>query len=329
MVKRMVRTATRDLELLDLLLLTYWVTVGLMQALFSREILEVHGAVALAVLLVADAAMVAAILLVARRVKQWETGRRLTAKSVLVFFTFYLGFQLLPFYALAVHPHSYEAELLWFDRLLVGQSISAFLDPYLMPGVADFMQLCYATHYLLPFILLGLLLSAGRNQEAEWLATAVAFVVLTGFLLYVLVPARSPYVVAHVPDLAPYLRFSGPVPLGLVGETVREFLHENESFKYDCFPSGHTQLSLTVLIGSWRYHRRSFPAFLVVVSGLIFATLYLRYHYVIDLAAGALLAWLGWRYVPRWVHLFEKRGEAYADSKAAVDFSQEQARNPR
>jgi hypothetical protein len=191
-VKRMVRTATRDLELLDLLLLTYWVTVGLMQALFSREILEVHGAVALAVLLVADAAMVAAILLVARRVKQWETGRRLTAKSVLVFFTFYLGFQLLPFYALAVHPHSYEAELLWFDRLLVGQSISAFLDPYLMPGVADFMQLCYATHYLLPFILLGLLLSAGRNQEAEWLATAVAFVVLTGFLLYVLVPALSP-----------------------------------------------------------------------------------------------------------------------------------------
>jgi membrane-associated phospholipid phosphatase len=318
------RKLLRPLELSDFFILAYWLIVAALQVVAAPRIISKQGTSGLLFLLVVDLMMVATVIMVARNLADAPTGRRLTGKSIPIFLTFYLGFLMLPFYAMAVHPHSYEAELLWFDQAVFGMPVAMFLEPYLVKGVTDFAQLCYASHYLLPFILMGLMLKDGKAKEAEWLAAAVSFVVLTGFLLYIVVPARSPYVLAHAMEDGP-IRFAGPVPMTGWGMAIRDWLHQNETFKYDCFPSGHTQLSLTVLVASWRYHRRSFPAFLIVVSGLIFATLYLQYHYVIDLAAGAALAWFGWKYVPRWVHLISKRGETHAGSKAAVDFSKEQA----
>ena len=55
-------------------------------------------------------------------------------------------------------------------------------------------------------------------------------------------------------------------------------------------PSGHTAIALLVLFLSYRYARLLFYLFCPIVSALIFSTVYLRYHYVIDLFAGAALA---------------------------------------
>jgi hypothetical protein len=46
---------------------------------------------------------------------------------------------------------------------------------------------------------------------------------------------------------------------------------------------------LTVAL-AYRFERRLFWRLLPISIGLIFSTVYLRYHYVMDLAAGALLA---------------------------------------
>ena len=55
-------------------------------------------------------------------------------------------------------------------------------------------------------------------------------------------------------------------------------------------PSGHTQIVLMVLFLAHRYERFLFYILLAFVCGLILSTIYLRYHYVIDLFVGALLA---------------------------------------
>ena len=322
------RKMLRPLELADYFILAYWLFTAVLQLVAAPRIVAKQGGGGLLFLLLIDLLMIAAVILVARHLYGAPTGRRLTGKSVTIFLTFYLGFLALPFYATAVHPHSYEAELIWFDQVLFGMPVANFLEPYLVKGLTDFAQFCYASHYLLPFVLMGLLLADGKTLEAEYLAAAVSLVVLTGFTLYIAVPARSPYVLAYALKDGP-IQFVGPIPMTTWGQAIRDWLNQYEAFKYDCFPSGHTQLSLTVLIGSWRYHRRSFPFFLVVVSGLIFATLYLRYHYVIDLAAGVVLAWFGWKYVPRWVHLLSRRGETNASSETVVHISQEQAGDAR
>ena len=46
---------------------------------------------------------------------------------------------------------------------------------------------------------------------------------------------------------------------------------------------------MLVLILSWRLHRRVFWWLLPFASGLVLATMYLRYHYVVDVLVSILL----------------------------------------
>jgi membrane-associated phospholipid phosphatase len=54
-------------------------------------------------------------------------------------------------------------------------------------------------------------------------------------------------------------------------------------FARDCVPSGHTGVTLTMLIFAYRYQRTFFWIILPVGTGLIFGTLVGRFHYAIDL----------------------------------------------
>ena len=56
----------------------------------------------------------------------------------------------------------------------------------------------------------------------------------------------------------------------------------------DVFPSGHTQMTLLVMFLSVKYKSKLKWFFIVNGTLLIFATVYLRYHYVIDLIGGLL-----------------------------------------
>jgi membrane-associated phospholipid phosphatase len=86
---------------------------------------------------------------------------------------------------------------------------------------------------------------------------------------------------------------------GTFSARVRDFLRAAEVNQLDAFPSGHTALSLVYLGYGWRL----FPSWkfriplAISVVGIIFATVYLSLHYVIDLVAGTLLALS----IPLWV----------------------------
>ena len=98
---------------------------------------------------------------------------------------------------------------------------------------------------------------------------------------YTFVPARGPYYyLASV--------FSGPVP----GDTVVPFVHEfikNGPLR-DVFPSMHTCLPLAIFLFSARYYRKVAFVTGIWIPHIIMATMYLRYHYLIDVLAGITLA---------------------------------------
>jgi membrane-associated phospholipid phosphatase len=73
-------------------------------------------------------------------------------------------------------------------------------------------------------------------------------------------------------------------------QTIREALDKAEGITRDCFPSGHTELTLLVLYYARKFHRRTFWWILAPATAIIISTVYLRYHYVIDVLAGALVA---------------------------------------
>ena len=79
-----------------------------------------------------------------------------------------------------------------------------------------------------------------------------------------------------------------------------------ERIKTDCFPSLHTGLCLLCLLYAIRYrevfkHKIFAMWFWIVgVISLILSTVYLRYHWVIDVIAGIILAVIVY-YVTEWI----------------------------
>jgi membrane-associated phospholipid phosphatase len=58
----------------------------------------------------------------------------------------------------------------------------------------------------------------------------------------------------------------------------------------DVFPSGHTMLTIISVVLAYRYRLRVRGFLLVLGILLVIGTVYLRYHYVVDLLAGVILA---------------------------------------
>lgn len=71
---------------------------------------------------------------------------------------------------------------------------------------------------------------------------------------------------------------------------VRDLLDAASNMARDCFPSGHTLVAYLTVVLAYRYLRSRFLLFLVWSVLLAFSTVYLRYHYVVDILAGAGLA---------------------------------------
>ena len=103
------------------------------------------------------------------------------------------------------------------------------------------------------------------------------------FIGYMLFPAIGPrYTLAHLQSV--------PLNGNFIGDSVSHLINLVEGNQRDCMPSGHTAIALIVLFLSYRYARLLFYLFCPIVAALILSTVYLRYHYVIDLFAGAALA---------------------------------------
>ncbi len=84
-----------------------------------------------------------------------------------------------------------------------------------------------------------------------------------------------------------------------VAEPIRRLLNALEGIKRDAFPSGHTSAALISLRYMYRFTPRLACYALPAVFLMIIATLYLRYHYAVDILGGGSLAALCVLLAPR------------------------------
>jgi membrane-associated phospholipid phosphatase len=184
-----------------------------------------------------------------------------------------------------IHPRDFDATLAAFDYRLLGVNPTVWLERFTWPPLTEILQLTYSTYYFLPIILGAVLWSKGWFDKFRFWV----FIVVLGFYLsylgYIAVPAIGPrflssIVAAQTKPLTGVLFFS----------TIREALDRAEGITRDCFPSGHSELTLLVLYYAHKFHRKTFWWLLPVGTGITISTVYLRYHYAVDVAAGALLA---------------------------------------
>ncbi len=205
----------------------------------------------------------------------------LVGASVALLFSVYSALSLVAAWFL---PEDREWTLLHWDRVWFGYTWEGAWGGLAHPLVTDLLQAVYTSFYAFP-LLLGVALA--RRRDWTGLFHGLDRVIL-GFLLsycgYLLVPTRSPY--AFV-DYARELPTWGLQPL------LHGYLVEQSWTKRDCFPSGHTMMSFYVAWLAWQRARPWAWVFVPWALLTVAATLYLRYHYLLDVLAG-ILACAAW-----------------------------------
>jgi membrane-associated phospholipid phosphatase len=179
-------------------------------------------------------------------------------------------------------PYDIDAQLIKLDRAIFGVDPTVFISGHLGPYLTDLLELCYASFYLFPVILAFSVYVRGKMREFETVATAVCLGFYLSYIGNMLFPVQGPHYTLEALNTA-------PIKGKLIGDFIRSFLFTIEPYKWDCFPSGHTAVTLICVIYFFRYSRRLFRIMLPVAVGLIFSTVSLRHHYVVDLVAGGAL----------------------------------------
>ena len=185
-----------------------------------------------------------------------------------------------------VHPGGYEQELFDFDlRLFGGVNPLEALEGMAHPVFTEALQWVYDFYYFIPVILGVAVFRAGRPLDLLRMLFAITFCILLSYVGYYLVPATGPNI-----DKFDLYRFETPLAGSFLTFELRETLAVIEKIKQDCFPSGHTAVSLLSLTLAYRFSRGAVGVLWPLVAALIFSTMYLRYHYVADVLAGIVLA---------------------------------------
>ena len=197
--------------------------------------------------------------------------------SVIAIFTF-IG----PVIAVT-NPRRGDPTLATLDPRIFGQLPTLWFGALGRPRwLTDVASIVYASYYFVPVVLAVALYVEGRQARFErFVFTAVA-TFFASYACYFLLPTSGP----RVPQELETTVLGG----GAVSAAVRDALRHLEGNQLDAFPSGHVALALVFLAYGWRdFPRWRFPLVLVT-GGIVFSTVYLSYHYVLDLVAGALLA---------------------------------------
>ena len=173
--------------------------------------------------------------------------------------------------------------LIQIDLFLFSAHPTVWMERWINPWFTDLMSLAYISYYFLPVILVITLYLKGRGEEFGQIMFILTFGYYLSFIGYILFPAIGPrFTLAHLQTV--------PLEGSFFTDLVRDLLNAIEHNKRDCMPSGHTQIALMVLFLAYRYEKTIFAIFFPIICGLVLSTVYLRYHYVIDLIAGITLA---------------------------------------
>jgi membrane-associated phospholipid phosphatase len=185
-----------------------------------------------------------------------------------------------------IHATTFDARLIAVDHAIFGVHPTVWMERLISPTLSALLQFAYISYYFIPVSLGVVLIARGRFVEFEEVLFGILLCFYLSYVGYLLVPAIGPrFTLSHLQTAD--LQFPPFI------ETIQDALNGLEKNKTDAFPSGHTAVSLMSLYYAWKVREKKlFAGLIPVVAGLIISTVYLRYHYVIDVIAGIALTGL-------------------------------------
>jgi len=151
------------------------------------------------------------------------------------------------------------------------------------PWLTESLQIIYTLFLPSMLFVPWLIWRQKRYAEFRYAAFLLALGFLASYVGYLAVPARGPRFLLesfqHVPLQGLWLF-----------DTMQATLNRLERDHYDCFPSGHTEITVLACWLSRSISDRLFWGYFLYTLCIVFATVYLRYHYTVDLLAGIVVA---------------------------------------
>ena len=201
-------------------------------------------------------------------------------------------------YISIVNPYDYDSILMSWDRALFGMNPTEWLQQFASPPLTEFLQIAYVLFYFHAFAQSIELNMRGLYEEAERVTRTIVFGFLLSYLAYFFMPAIGPRFSVHE-----YSSIFSELPGLWLTDIIRTIIDTGDGFRdkaiaptlqmhRNCMPSGHTMMTLMNMILAFRFRSKLRWVFFVMGISLIFSTVYLRYHYVVDVIAGIILAFL-------------------------------------
>lgn len=208
---------------------------------------------------------------------------RLTLFSALFLSYFQLRF-ILP----AVSERAVDAQIYGFDLKVFGFEPSVAWDRFVTPQTTEWFAFFYFGYFFILAIHVFPFMLAAKNER-----------LISDFALGIFVVFCSAHsIYMAVPGYGPYHFLAGDFHHELTGGTfwhlVREAVDAGGAQK-DIFPSLHTAAPTFFALFSYRHRDKlpfkyTWPVLAFCVVNIILATMFLRWHYLVDICAGLTLA---------------------------------------
>jgi membrane-associated phospholipid phosphatase len=225
------------------------------------------------------------------------------------------AFESMETYTGVIRKVGIDGALYRLDLRLFGVEPTVWAGRFYHPLLTDWMSFTYGLYFILPMILASALSLRGRRRDLREMSTAVILQMGMGFLLFLLFPAGPP-------RFYPALVDGGFHPArlrswsGLFELQQRAFDTVDPLRVRSALPSLHCSIALLTLFYAWRFGDALFPGrrrlyfwiCLPLVVSLWLSTVYLRHHWVPDIAAGLLLGLASATLAPRLRRAWPRRG---------------------
>jgi hypothetical protein len=217
------------------------------------------------------------------------SGVRAVIYRVSVAGSLLLGYLMLRDVLLVVRSDALDAPLLALDERLLGVTPAIWLERFATPAAVEYFSFFYFSYFaLIALFMVAVVWLERPSRHTAVFAIGTLLVFAVGQLVYVLVPGYGPY--AHLAS-----RFAAPLPGGFFWSLVQHAVQAGGAMK-DIFPSLHTAvptwLALYAIGRARRDARWRVPAAVTAffAANIVVSTMFLRWHYAVDVAAGLLLA---------------------------------------
>jgi hypothetical protein len=239
---------------------------------------------------VAGDLLVLAIGLIATRGELLQPGTRFSSLvyRLTIFGTVFLSYFQLQYILPGVSSRAVDAQILALDMRLFGFEPALVWDRFVTPATTEWFAFFYFGYFgLLALHILPFLLFAKDKDLTARFSLGVYAVFCTAHIIYMLVPGFGPYrfLASEFQN-----QLSGGTFWHLVVQTVT-----GAGAQKDIFPSLHTAVPTYFVFFSFRNRHRApfkytWPLVAAFASQTVIATMFLRWHYLIDIFAGIALA---------------------------------------